>query len=114
MLNWFKRKVLVNAGVQEVKHLNTSKQVEFLAESLRTHKLTTFKLRRTLEQNAPAEMHKGALELIKKHNLTMDNLMAEYNKDEGFQQLADSVGLHRGFFEALARSEINAAKEIKH
>ncbi len=115
MLNWFKRKVLVNAGVQEIKHQKTSKQVEFLSEALRTHKLTTFKLRRTLEESTPDEMHKGADELIKKHkDLTVDNLLADYNSDESFQQLASCVGLHRGYFEALARREINAREESKH
>lgn len=101
------------AGVSALRASSTSSQVRFMAEALRTGRLSHSKLREALEGNAPKEMNEGAKKLLKKHReVTVDALLEEYRRDEEFQKLAAEVGLGEEWFVGVAESECRKWKGV--
>jgi len=93
-------------GESALQAMNTGNQVKVLRDSLHLGKLSRGKLRKTLEDNAPKEMRKGAEKLRKKNKpVTVDALLEEYRKDTAFKALAEEVGLDEAWFIALAEKE---------
>lgn len=93
-------------GVKYLQKQSTSNQVQFLADSLHSGRLSASKLRQALKDNAPKEMHKGAEKLVKKGSaVTVDALMKEIRDDNGFLAVASEVGLDEDWFMGLALSE---------
>ena len=86
---------------------STSKQVDFLADTLHSGHLKESKLHKELVKNAPKEMKKGVTRLYKEGKTpTVDLLLEEYRKDTGFQKLATEAGLDSTWFENLAEETI--------
>lgn len=103
------RERVVKAGTSILKHLSFNSQVNVLAESLRTGRMSREYLQSVLKENAPSEMRKGIIKLNNKGQaLTVDNLLKEYRSDKGFQDLANEVGLSEQYFVDLATSELEA------
>lgn len=93
-------------GVSVLTKLPTISQVGIMSAALHTGRLKADNLRQALENNAPTEMHKGALKLRDKSRaITVDALLEEYRGDKAFQELAAEVGLDEGYFEKLAENE---------
>ncbi len=106
------RERIRNIGVSTLESYSTSKQVQFLAESLHSGRLSPSKLQGTLKRNAPGEMRKGAEKLNKKGKIpTVELLLKDYRGDKAFQTLAAEVGLDEAYFTALAESECSRWKE---
>ena len=105
---------MVDVGVAAVKSYSTSRQIQFLADALHTGRLPARKLQEVLKDNAPKEMRKGTEKLVKKHKTpTVELLLEEYYKDEGFQALALEVGLNEQWFIELAESECQKWEDDK-
>ncbi len=93
-------------GQRTLESLSTSKQVEVLASSLHTGRVSSSKLRSCLKANAVTEMQKGIKKLAKKGKTpTVDLLLEEYRGDREFQKLASEVGLDEEWFIQLAKTE---------
>lgn len=94
-------------GVAYLQSQSTSKQVQFLADSLHSGNLSASRLRKELVKAAPKEMHDGAEKLRKKGETpTVALLLEEYRSDRAFQALACEVGLDEEYFMELAKTEL--------
>jgi len=93
--------------VETVQKLDTDTQVGLLSESLGNGNLQNSALRKSLEKNAPIEMRKGIVKLVKRGKVpTVDLLLEEYRGSKSFQKLAFGVGLDEAWFVKLAEDEI--------
>lgn len=101
------RRKIVQAGIQHVQSSSTSSQVQFLANSLHSGRLSDRNLHRELAKNAHKEMVKGVAKLTRANKpVTVGSLLAEYDSEPNFQALATEVGLDRAWFIALAETTI--------
>ena len=107
LLNSSGKGFAVNAGVAALKRFSTNKQIQVLSDALHENRITVQDLYKQLSDNAPAEMHKGALKLmVRKKPVTVDALMEEYRDNEALQTLCKEVGLFASFFQGLAEIEV--------
>ncbi len=111
-MNNAQREQVAKTAVGALQHQSTNKQVSFLSGALAEGKLSSGRLRQTLEDNARKEMRKGADKLVKQGKTpTVDLLLVEYHKEKDFQRLATSVGLDESWFMKLAEEECSRERK---
>lgn len=93
--------------VRELSKGNIEQQTSRLDTLVGEGSLASGKLRDAIAKNAPKEMDKAIRKFQKKgREVTVESLLAEVRKEQGFLKMCERVGLDYGWFETVARERM--------